>query len=340
MDPIERSLARAWPVDQWADTVVVVAVSGGADSVALWRCLNAVHRHAIDTLPPARRGRLILAHYNHRRRGEASDADQAFCDQLARQCGQEFATADQPCDSGDEATMASRRKAFLRQTARRTGARWIATAHHTDDNVETFLHHLLRGTGTAGLAAMQPFTPEQDWVWVKPFFGERRESLRHYLQRLDQPFREDATNLQTVHTRNWIRGELLPTIRTRFPKADASIHRAAGHLRQTRSFIDRFASDWLQTHQIATGPVRCIVRTDPTMHAAVAVAAMQALWRENRWSSGDMTAEHWQTLARSLSGDTTADGTTLPGNIQVRATADELELRAIDRGRARSTKHH
>src|SRR5262245_53440501 len=142
-------LTPAWPPERWRDVTALVAVSGGADSVALLRALLEI-RTSGD-------GRLIVAHYNHRLRGAESDADQAFVESLASQLGLEMITGSAPtllqADTA-EATLRELRYSFLAQAANRAGARYIVTAHTADDQVETVLHNVLRGTGLAGLAGI------------------------------------------------------------------------------------------------------------------------------------------------------------------------------------------
>src|SRR5262249_13050947 len=136
---------------------VVVAVSGGPDSVALLRALVAWRGNSPQP-------RLEIAHLNHQLRGQESDADAEF----VRQLHTDLVAAGVPelalhCETGDGAALATAEKDkreaiarrerydWLRQVAERTGARWVATGHTADDQAETVLHHLLRGTGLQGL---------------------------------------------------------------------------------------------------------------------------------------------------------------------------------------------
>lgn len=209
---------------------VVVAISGGGDSVALARILVELAKD------PARKYRIYLAHLNHQLRPE-SDEDADFVRDLARQLG---VTAVVYCaDVGARAQrygvsteLAGReaRYAMLRRVVRLTGASAVALGHQADDNVETVLHRILRGTALRGLAGIRPSRVLQGTQAriVRPVLSLRREDLCAYLDRLGQPFRHDASNETADFTRNRLRNELLPLLRRQFnPRVDEALLRLA-----------------------------------------------------------------------------------------------------------------
>jgi len=218
---------------------VVVALSGGGDSVALLRALHDLVRSGrLDA-------GLSAAHLNHCLRSEESDADEAFCRALADELGVELVCgredvrclAEERSVGIEEAARASR-MGFLVETAGSLGARKIAFGHTLDDQAETVLFRAIRGTGLAGLGAMRPV---QEWegraVLVRPMLGMRRDELRAYLRSLAQAWREDATNLDTAYSRNAVRLAVLPgaeKINRRSAEALARLaelsRRAADHL--------------------------------------------------------------------------------------------------------------
>jgi len=209
-------LAAAWPPADWQDVTVLVAVSGGADSVALARGLCQLRAPG--------EGRLVLAHFNHRLRGAESDADEQFVEELARELGVKFITESAPppplplspsppLASPSEASLRDLRYEFLRHAANESGARYVATAHTADDQVETILLNIVRGTGLAGLAGIprvRAFT--QAATIVRPLLDVTRAEVLDYLQWLGAAFREDATNSSLHYTRNRVRHELLPLL--------------------------------------------------------------------------------------------------------------------------------
>ena len=223
---------------------IIVAVSGGIDSMALL--------HLLATPELGLRDRLVVAHFNHQLRGEDSDADAAFVGESAGQLGLPFDT-----DSGDtqqlaaetgiEAAARQLRNRFFARLAKRSGA-VVALAHHADDQIETFFLRLLRGAGDRGLAGMQPsaLSPVDSAVTlVRPLLGIRRDEIVEFATREEIEFREDATNADTRFLRNRIRHELLPQLAGKFG-ASASRHilKAMQLAGDTADCIDDLAADW------------------------------------------------------------------------------------------------
>lgn len=193
---------------------VGVGVSGGADSVALLLML--------DELKAALGISLLVVHFNHCLRGADSDADEHFVAALAAAKKLEFASV---CE--DVATRARQHGWNLEDAARRLRYEYLSTlvdsgratrmavAHTADDQAETVLAHLLRGTGLSGLAAIYPVAG----IVVRPLLEIRRQELRDYLSGRKQPWREDPTNLDTTRLRARIRHHLLPQLERSFQPA-------------------------------------------------------------------------------------------------------------------------
>ena len=189
-----------------------MAVSGGADSVAL-----------LHLLLEAGRGNLIVAHFNHRLRGKASDGDAAFVEKLAAKLGL-------PCETGSEdvRSLAVKRKcsvetaarearySFLAAVARKHRTRSVVLAHHADDQVETCLFQFLRGSGIAGIAGMKPRSKRSvegvELELLRPLLALPKQELLTYLRERKIRFREDATNAVADASRNKIRLKILPLI--------------------------------------------------------------------------------------------------------------------------------
>jgi tRNA(Ile)-lysidine synthase len=190
---------------------VGVAVSGGADSVALLRVLLEL-REQLGIV-------LFVAHFNHHLRGEESDADEQFVAELARQHELPFFAG-----RADVREHATTHKLSLEHAARELRYGWltklahaeqfdaIATAHNADDQVETVLMKFLRGTGTRGLAGIHSVLVMDDIHVIRPLLAIRRAEIEAYLNSIHQPWREDHTNLDMQHTRNRLRHELLPLL--------------------------------------------------------------------------------------------------------------------------------
>src|SRR5258708_18058123 len=193
---------------------VGVAVSGGADSVALLLLLLEL-REKLGIV-------LSVVHFNHKLRGKASDADEKFVAKLAAKLGLEFRSA-----SIDVAKKAKNERANLEDAARRARYDYfrslaesgvcgrIAVAHTADDQAETVLAHLLRGTGLAGLGGIHPVAGPV----VRPLLNVRRSELRRYLRARKQTWREDATNRDMKRMRARIRKKLLSLLERQFQPA-------------------------------------------------------------------------------------------------------------------------
>lgn len=227
--------------------LVIVAVSGGVDSMAL---LEILHR-----LAPVHGGRLAVAHFNHRLRGRSSDADERLVRATAERLGLRCFVA-----SGDVRTFSSTRKvsvemaarelrhAFLARTASAAGAKRIALAHHADDQVELFFLRLLRGAGAAGLAGMKwkaPSPARRSLLLIRPLLDVSKQELIEFARDEKIRFRPDATNASPDFLRNRVRRELLPMLTRRFQPALARVVlRQMELLQADANYLDEVAKAW------------------------------------------------------------------------------------------------
>ncbi|MBM7866432.1 tRNA lysidine(34) synthetase TilS [Heliobacterium gestii] len=198
---------------------VLVAVSGGIDSISL---LLLFHQAA-----PQLDLKLSVAHYNHALRGEESDGDEAFVAALTERLGLPFYRERAPegwwrREPGSKMEAARRlRYDFLQRAAHSARADRIALGHHADDQVETVLFHLLRGSGLRGLAGM----PIRRGPYIRPLLSVRRRELERFLRTERQEWRHDASNDSTLYTRNRIRHELIPLLHSYNPRFAESVGR-------------------------------------------------------------------------------------------------------------------
>jgi len=211
---------------------VAVACSGGADSVALLRLLEALR----DTLGV----RLLVVHLNHQLRSVESDADEGFVRQLAERLG-----LDCVVQREEVAARATRDRLNLEEAGRRARMEFftslmadgkadaVALAHTLDDQAETVLARIVRGAGTRGLAGIYPLMELAGGRIVRPLLGMRRAALRAYLSEREQAWREDASNLDRDRLRNRIRLELLPELN---PAAIEHLGRLAAQAREEEHF--------------------------------------------------------------------------------------------------------
>ncbi len=214
-------------------TPLLVAVSGGPDSVALLHFLAALR---------ARTGRpsaLVAAHVNHGLRGVESDGDAAFVRDLAASWGLPHVASDLgPLRPTSEETARLARYEALRELAREAGADRVATAHTADDQAETVLLRLLRGAGLRGLGGMPVRGRVRGVRIVRPLLDVSRDQVIDYLERHRLGHRIDSSNASRAPARNYLRLEVLPRIRERMnPSAREAILRAAGAIREADDYL-------------------------------------------------------------------------------------------------------
>lgn len=221
-DPDILSAARKYRMFRPGEKVLV-AVSGGPDSVAM---LHALLAHSSEF-----GFEVHAAHLNHGIRGEASDLDAEFVRSLAHNLGVPVTIekADVPAlreamRVGEEEAAREARYEFLRRAAREIGAGRIAVGHTADDRAESVLLNVIRGTGVEGLGSIRPARGEI----VRPMIDAWRSDVEVYIRQHALPFRIDESNLDTTYTRNRIRRELIPLIEREYnPRARSALVRLA-----------------------------------------------------------------------------------------------------------------
>jgi tRNA(Ile)-lysidine synthase len=206
---------------------ILVALSGGADSVALLLLLRDSHA-----------GPLHAIHVHHHARGDDADDDAAFCAELCSSAGvpMELAHIDpvlRPAGSSPEAWWRAERYRLFEEARQRLGVAVVATAHTLDDQAETVLLKLLRGAGPRGAAGIR----ERIAHLIRPLLGARRADLREWLSRRGQAWREDPSNADPSRPRAWVRGELMPRLAARFPSAQEHLAAFAEALRHDEAWL-------------------------------------------------------------------------------------------------------
>lgn len=329
-----RRLAEAWPLRVWRHERVVVAVSGGPDSVALLRGL-------LDARP-APRGDCIVAHFNHGLRGSESEDDERFVRDLAARLGVacdvgRTARGDPPPPTASAATRELRYR-FLRETAADRAARYVAVAHTADDQAETILQRILRGTGIAGLRGIPPRRRlGEATTLVRPALGVRRAEVLAYLRSIGQSFREDSSNRALRKSRNRIRYELLPLLEREYnPRVVESLLRLGEQAAEAHSQLEAEAAEATE---------HCALRREggwdidcPRLAAyppAVVQAGLARLWRAAEWPERAMGRDEWKSLLAIVTGGPHAPSRRdFPGAIDARRAGPMLHLRArLDIGR-------
>ena len=328
--PVKQQLNLSWPAERWRDLTVLVAISGGADSVALARALVSLRQPG--------EGRLVLAHYNHGLRGRESDADQAFVVEFGRGLGLAVVSGGREGERGrggegekgaSEESLRSLRYGFLAQIAAQVGARYVVTAHTADDQVETVLANVLRGTGLAGVAGIPRVRKLTDSATlVRPLLDVTRAEVIDYLRQLGQPFRDDASNASLDYTRNRIRHELLPLLeKTYNPQVREAILRLSHLAGEADDEINGLAAELAsQLVQHVPGGIAIPVERLTSLSPFMARSVLRAAWHLQGWPEQEMGLAEWEALL-TLACASTAPPRVFPGAIRAELNGSVLELR-------------
>jgi tRNA(Ile)-lysidine synthase len=222
---------------------LVVAVSGGSDSVCLLHILVKL-REELDI-------RLHVAHLNHQLRGDESKADAQYVSELAHQLGIPATIEERDVKSHQaqhhislEEAAREVRYAFLAEVAKSIGASQVAVGHTIDDHIETILMHLIRGTGTRGLCGLQPSTEwqlrqnENSLTIIRPLLQISRQETANYCHDHKLSPRLDASNLSLSPLRNRIRHQLLPLLKSYNPRVAEALLRTAQIATDDLAFLD------------------------------------------------------------------------------------------------------
>lgn len=314
---------------------ILAAVSGGADSLVLL--------HVLHSLAKKNRWKISVAHFNHRLRGRASDADEKLVHRTARKLSLPFYVAGADvkkfaAQSKISVEMAARklRHEFLARVAREQKNSVVALAHHADDQVELFFLRLLRGAGGEGLAGMkwQSSSPA-NWkiTLVRPLLGFTKAEILEFANTEKIRFRDDATNFTSDFLRNRIRNELLPLLRKNYqPGIAKTVLRLMEITGAESEFVGATASAWLAKPEMAFEelPVAVQRRVLQQQLVGAGVASDFELVERLRVAPGKLVSvgSGW-SVARDVGGK--VQQTKSGGHFDARFNADELKLKLSGR---------
>lgn len=232
---------KKWHMLQSEDCVIV-GVSGGADSICLLWVLSKLQKEIGH--------RVIAVHVNHGLRGAESDADEVyvkkFCEELGVICESYYTDVELLSKKWKQSTEEAGRevrRAFFEQTMQKYGGTKIALAHHQNDNAETFLINLARGTGLKGLGGIAPVNGKV----IRPLLCVRREEIEKFLKKEDIAYCVDYTNKSDEYTRNRIRNHALPYLQEEVnPKLIEHMNETMEQIRQVQEFLDEQVQMYLE----------------------------------------------------------------------------------------------
>jgi tRNA(Ile)-lysidine synthase len=314
--PFEARLAKRWPPARWNEVTTLVGLSGGADSVALLRALCRIQG--------GMSGQIVAAHFNHHWRGEESDGDAQFCRELAVNLGLEIFVGDASTSPKKSATSEegarSERYAFFRQAAERVAARYLVLAHHRDDQVETVLQRIIRGTSLRGLSGMRRLRPLSEMTTiVRPLLCCPRIAIEKYLAALKQPYRTDSTNANPAWLRNRIRAELIPLLESKYAhQASRSIARLAAESAETTAYLDGLAQAALdEAAKLNPSTGSATLNNVDDLSPFLLRQVLVQVWQCMNWPVDAMTRKHWRKMAEDLQSKKNGSLGQYPGAIHV-----------------------
>lgn len=315
----------------------VLGVSGGPDSTVLAHVMRRISEKRSLSWS------LHAAHLHHGIRGADADEDARFVERMASHLGMSyhFERVDVPHDvreggGSTEEVARARRYNFLERVALRTGSECIAVAHHADDNAETVLHRICRGTGLRGLAGMSAVRTVQEGsriLLVRPLLAQRRATIEQVSEEQRIESRMDSTNLSPEFTRGRIRTQILPTLRDALnPNVSEALLRLAEQARWMNQYLSDAAMRVFDSLVIEEGPRHIVLNRTALLSKqriiqaeVVRRAVSLVLGREQ-----DLSFVHIESVLRLAEDPASGKELHLPGPVVVRKQYGRLDFRPLE----------
>jgi len=301
---------------------VLLAVSGGVDSVVMLHIFNRLK----DDLGL----QIAVGHVNHSMRGEASDGDEEFTRKLCKSLNIKFYSEQLDPDSwtakGNKQQLARKlRYNCLNKWFIEFGADFIATAHHADDQAETFIERLLRGSGLDGLSAI----PAKRNNIIRPILCLSREEILGYAKKHSLSWREDKSNSSPKYLRNRIRAEILPALNKLEPTGSRQIYRTVSRIDEAREALEFIAREKLISVTSISNSEKTIIDTTEIKNFPKGLRT--AIWREAVKQLKDNSLfgfleTHWIAIDKLVLNNSPNSKLDLPAGIKARLEQNCLVL--------------
>ena len=286
---------------------VIVGLSGGADSVCLLKLLKEYKKQ--------QEFQLYAVHVNHHIRGEEAVRDEEFSKAVCKKLEVPFTVfhydvpqiAKEEKLSLEEAGRNVRREAFEKamKNIKMSGRKRIALAHHENDNAETVLHNLMRGSGAAGLGGIRPVSGEKD-SYIRPLLFVKRAEIEKYLKGQGISWVTDSTNEETEYTRNKIRHQIIPVMEEINPQAVSCIGRAAENMWKIEEYLQEQTDILYRKYVKKTGDTFCIAKECFSEKEIMQSYLIMCVLEQASKGKKNITATHIEAVRRLFKGRTGA----------------------------------
>ena len=299
---------------------LIVAVSGGPDSVCLL--------HLLHELKDELQTHLVVAHFDHGLRPAEDEDETAFARGLARSLQLPFETAKgrllaKRTRGSREEVARDARYSFLERVRKRHKARKIALGHNLNDQAETILMRLLRGSGPSGLTGIPPC---RDGEIIRPLIEIERSEIEEYLKAKKLLSVMDSSNLKTDHLRNKIRLGLMPLLKTLQPRLVHLLGQTAELLRDEEDYMERSAEAWLKKEVTRNGdqPLQLSIASFTSLPVALRRRVTRKVIGKLKKDLRRISWDHIAAIQRLAQADKPQAALTLPGGLEVTRTYDHL----------------
>ncbi len=305
---------------------VIVAVSGGPDSVALV--------HLLSRLKKKWRLYLHLAHLNHMIRKDEADADSVFVENLAKRLGLPVTCEGKRVgDFAKKAKLSLEEAArklrydFLLKVAKEEAASKIALGHNRDDQAETVLMRFLRGSGISGLRGIPAKRELDNCLIIRPLIEVGRREILHFLSAKNIPFRTDSSNLKNLYFRNRIRNELLPSLEKSFnPNIRELLVNFAENVSCDFDFLEKAGLNSFKSLRTNSTDTKVVIKFKKffTLHKALQKLVARAAIKELKGNVRSIDYRHWKELEDLVGQRPQNSIVDLPGDISVVKKSENL----------------
>ncbi|MFA6079155.1 MAG: tRNA lysidine(34) synthetase TilS [Candidatus Omnitrophota bacterium] len=327
---IERVLKTTKNYDMLkpGDTVLV-AVSGGPDSVFLLHTLNSLKRKLGIK-------RLIVCNMDHGLRGKESRDDSLFTKKIAAELGVDFIHKKVDLKSAAKGKLSTEelareaRYSFFSEAAKKTGANVLATGHTLDDQAETILMRLVKGSALKGIVGILPVRESEGLRIIRPILEIEKQVIKDYLDNKGISYRIDHTNLEPIYFRNIVRNEIIPFLEKYNVRFKRVLFNLAEHLREDFEFIEE---ERLKAQRFITGKDGGAVEIRLKDLVIQPKALQKEILRDSLDRIGGevkrLTFRHWKEMENFIKVKRTGDRLDLPGGIRITRSADRLTFHKI-----------